>query len=59
MTPDLIQTCGDELYDAWRERRVVTPLLERFPDIRIEDSYAIQSRYVASDVLPFSTTAAP
>ena len=55
MTPDLIQTCGDELYDAWRERRVVTPLLERFPDIRIEDSYAIQSRYVARRVMAGET----
>jgi len=50
MDSSLIQTCGDELYDAWRERRVLAPLLERFPDIRIEDSYAIQSRYVARRV---------
>ena len=55
MTPDLILSCGDELYYAWRERRVVTPLLERFPDIRIEDSYAIQSRYVARRVMAGET----
>lgn len=42
-----IERCGDELFDAWRERRVLSPLLERFPAIRIEDAYAIQSRYVA------------
>jgi 2-oxopent-4-enoate/cis-2-oxohex-4-enoate hydratase len=33
----------------------VTPLLERFPDIRIEDSYAIQSRYVARRVMAGET----
>ncbi len=47
MQADLIERCGDELYDAWRERRTLAPLLERFPDIRTEDAYPIQSRYVA------------
>ncbi|MBI5901551.1 MAG: fumarylacetoacetate hydrolase family protein [Rhodocyclales bacterium] len=41
-----ITQCGDELYDAWRERRVIGPLRERFPAIRIEDAYAIQLRMV-------------
>ena len=50
MTPDLIQTCGDELFDAWRERRTVAPLLSRFPDITVADGYAIQSRMVARRV---------
>lgn len=50
MNTSLIERSGDELYDAWRERRVLAPLLERFPDIRVEDSYAIQSRYLARRV---------
>lgn len=46
MTPEKIQQYGDELYNAWRERRTVPPLLEREPEITIEDAYAIQSRMV-------------
>ncbi|HUN94520.1 MAG TPA: fumarylacetoacetate hydrolase family protein [Burkholderiaceae bacterium] len=47
MTADRIDACGDELFDAWRERRVVVPLRERFPGITIEHAYAIQQRMVA------------
>jgi len=47
MQADQITICGDELFDAWRERRTLSPLLERFPGIRAEDAYQIQSRYVA------------
>ena len=47
MQADQITICGDELFDAWRERRTLSPLLERFPDIRVEDAYQIQSRFVA------------
>lgn len=50
MDTELINQCGDELYDAWRERRVLSPLLERFPDIAIADSYAIQLRMVGRRV---------
>ncbi|MEK8048722.1 fumarylacetoacetate hydrolase family protein [Ideonella sp. DXS22W] len=50
MTPDLIQACGDGLYDAWRARATVAPLLERFPGITVADGYAIQSRMVARRV---------
>jgi len=50
MNASQIERCGDELFDAWRERRVLAPLLERFPAIRVEDAYAIQSRYVARRV---------
>ncbi|MDO9029569.1 MAG: 2-oxopent-4-enoate hydratase [Hydrogenophaga sp.] len=50
MTPELIQGCGDELFDAWRERRVISPLLERFPDITTTDAYAISLRMVARRV---------
>ncbi|GLS16526.1 2-oxopent-4-enoate hydratase [Hydrogenophaga electricum] len=55
MSPDLIQHCGDELYDAWLERRVLAPLLERFPDISTQDSYAISLRMVARRVLAGET----
>jgi len=50
MTPDQIERCGDELYDAWRERRTLAPLLERFPDITTEQAYAIQLRMVGRRV---------
>lgn len=50
MKSDLIQTCGDELFDAWRERRVLAPLLERFPGITTADAYAISLRMVARRV---------
>lgn len=50
MDASQIERCGDELFDAWRERRVLAPLLERFPAIRVEDAYAIQSRYVSRRV---------
>jgi 2-oxopent-4-enoate/cis-2-oxohex-4-enoate hydratase len=50
MTPELIERCGDELFDAWRERRVLAPLLARFPDITTTDAYAISLRMVARRV---------
>ncbi len=42
MDTSIINRCGDELFDAWRDRRVLAPLLERFPDITTADAYAIQ-----------------
>jgi 2-oxopent-4-enoate/cis-2-oxohex-4-enoate hydratase len=44
MSPELITTLGDELYDALKACRVVDPLTTRHPDITIEDAYAIQQR---------------
>ena len=44
MTPELINTLGDELYDALKGRHVVEPLTSRHPDITIEEAYAIQQR---------------
>lgn len=41
-----IERCGDELYDAWRERRVLSPFLERYPSITVQQAYAIQQRMV-------------
>lgn len=46
MEENKIQRYGDELYDAWRERRVLSPLLEREPAISLDDAYAIQLRMV-------------
>lgn len=42
-----IEQYGDELYQAFVERRAVPPLLSREPDITIEDAYCIQQRFVA------------
>jgi len=47
MTPELIETLGDELYNALRARTVVEPLTSRHPDITIEDAYHIQQRMIA------------
>ncbi|MBS1191401.1 MAG: 2-oxopent-4-enoate hydratase [Rhodocyclaceae bacterium] len=44
MDDSKIKRYGDELYEAWLARRTVPPLLEREPDITIEDAYKIQSR---------------
>ncbi len=47
MTPDQLQTCGDELFDALRTRITVAPLTERFADITIDDAYHISRRILA------------
>ncbi|PXW92315.1 2-oxopent-4-enoate/cis-2-oxohex-4-enoate hydratase [Sphaerotilus hippei] len=44
MQSDLIEALGDELFAAWRERQVLSPLRLRHPEITIADAYAIQSR---------------
>jgi 2-oxopent-4-enoate/cis-2-oxohex-4-enoate hydratase len=44
MSPELITSLGDELYDALKGCRVVEPLTSRHADITIEDAYAIQQR---------------
>ena len=50
MNEDKIKHYGDELYDAFLTRRPVPPLLEREPEITIEDAYKIQERFVARRV---------
>lgn len=50
MDDDKINRLGDELYEAWRERQVLRPLIEREPDITIADAYRIQERFVARRV---------
>jgi 2-oxopent-4-enoate/cis-2-oxohex-4-enoate hydratase len=47
MTPELIHAYGDELYGAFIDRMTVMPLVDREPDITIEDAYRIQQRMVA------------
>ncbi len=44
MTPETINSLGDELFDALTACRVVEPLTSRHPDITIEDAYGIQQR---------------
>ena len=47
MDNNKIEQYGDELYEAFVARRTVPALLQREPDITIEDAYRIQERYVA------------
>ncbi|MDH4564390.1 2-oxopent-4-enoate hydratase [Pseudomonas taiwanensis] len=47
MNDNKIEQYGDELYEAFVSRRTVPPLLQREPEITIEDAYRIQQRYVA------------
>jgi len=37
-----INIAADELYGAWRERRMIEPLTDRHPALSIEDAYRIQ-----------------
>ena len=50
MNDEKIRQYGDELYQAFVSRTPVRPLLEREPDITIEDAYRIQERFVARRV---------
>ena len=46
MTPDAIQRCGDELYEALRGRTTVAPLTGRIDGIAIDDAYYVSLRMV-------------
>ena len=50
MNEEKIKQYGDELYQAFVACRAVRPLLEREPDISIEDAYKIQKHFVARRV---------
>lgn len=50
MDDESIRRFGDELYDAWLERRVVSPLVERAPDMSLAEAYAAQLRLVSRRV---------
>jgi 2-oxopent-4-enoate/cis-2-oxohex-4-enoate hydratase len=46
MDDNRITQYGDELYEAFLARRTLPPLLEREPDITIDDAYRIQLRFI-------------
>lgn len=50
MYPEKIERFGDELYESWRDRRTVPPLLEREPAITLVDAYRVQERFLARRV---------
>lgn len=47
LNPDLIRRYGDELFDAFVDRRTVSPLTSREAGITVEDAYRIQQRMIA------------
>lgn len=47
MDKQKIEQYGEELYQAFLERRPVSPLISREPEITIEDAYRIQEALVA------------
>lgn len=47
MDQKVIQQYGDELYQAYAERKTIAPLTSREADISIEDAYHIQQRMLA------------
>ena len=44
MTPELINSLGDELYAALKGRQIVEPLTNRHAEVTLEDAYRIQQR---------------
>ena len=42
-----LEALGDELFDALRERRTLTPFTSRHPDISVDDAYRISLRFLA------------
>lgn len=47
MTDSRNDRLAGELYDALRGRHVVAPLIERYPDLTIDDAYAISLGFLA------------
>ena len=47
MDSSLITKLGDELFDALKNCKTVTPLTTRHPEISIEDAYHVQQRLMA------------
>ena len=43
-----IDDLGDALYLAMRERRMLAPFTETYPELTIEDAYAISLRFLAN-----------
>ena len=46
MDEQLITQLGDELYDCLRNQHTVSPLIERHPEITIEDAYHVSLRFI-------------
>lgn len=46
MDKNLIQQLGNELYQAWRNTSMVSPLTDRYSDITITDAYQIQQQTI-------------
>ncbi|MEJ6656765.1 MAG: fumarylacetoacetate hydrolase family protein [Pseudomonas sp.] len=46
MDEQLIKALGDELHAALRERRALTPLTERHPQITLDDAYRISLQFL-------------
>jgi len=44
MDKKLLKSLGDELYGALLERTTVPPLTDRYPELTIEDAYAVSQR---------------
>ncbi len=47
MEQNMINQLGDELYQAYQERRTIQPFTERDLEISLEDAYLIQQRFMA------------
>ena len=47
MDKKIITDLGDELYNALKSRQVIDPLSSRYPDMTVEDAYAVQERMIA------------
>lgn len=47
MDTTLIDSLGDELFEALRERRTLEPLTRRHPGIDIDDAYRVSLRFLA------------
>lgn len=46
MSQNLIQTCGDQLYEAMINRKAIKPLTESHPDISLETAYQISLHFL-------------
>ena len=46
MDSNIIQTLGDSLYQALRSNSVIDPITNQYPDMTIEDAYAVQKRMI-------------
>jgi 2-oxo-hept-3-ene-1,7-dioate hydratase len=50
LNPDLVQTLAQQLYFARKNREAVGHFSRRFPEMTIEDGYAIQRAWVALEI---------